>query len=261
MVLLHERPVLGHSFIQNLIVHDDVKFEKNNSILFNVYLQCLHTMLSEIESSQPEYCTNVMERFHELLALFNPPKSLQGLPFTKFLEDLCKICNVPQSPVKLDYVYSCLAGKSSLHILDDFSDILDNLHSKDNVVTDGDCFLNDVGRSLFRLCKDDNHMNKSVFAWKDLYLLGLSYQKHFLDTFIVSMRKCNSNICVVKSNGRDAHIYVNGFSILIYFAQEVSVTLIQENNFFSTGQIVSTRRIPATVSPHSACWMGTLREY
>ena len=200
MDLLYKKPALGHTLIQSLIVHGSVVFEKNNLILYNIYLQCLHTLLSEIDNNivnasemivdrkgsnnNIEVNNAIVGRFCDILSMFDPPKSIKGPSFTKFLEDLYKISNVDDSPLRLDCVYSCLLGKGSQFILDEFSEIWNNLSNGGYQNVCGSAgFLTNVGRSVLGLCQEGDNV---TFPWKDLYLLCLKHQKHFLDTFIVS---------------------------------------------------------------------------
>ena len=200
---MYKKPALGHTLIQSLIVHGSIVFEKNNLILYNIYLQCLHTLLSEIDnnivnasemvvhrtgtSNSTDVNEAIIGRFYDILSMFDPPKSIKGPSFTKFLEDLYKISNVDDSPLRLDSVYSCFLGKSSQFILDEFSETWSNLCNGgyQNVCVSAG-FLTDVGRSVLGLCQEGDNVTRGAFPWKDLYLLSLKHQKHFLDTFIVS---------------------------------------------------------------------------
>ena len=203
MDLLYKKPALGHTLIQSLIVHGSVVFEKNNLILHNIYLQCLHILLSEIDNntgntsemvvdrsgtnSNLEVNSTIVGRFCDILSMFDPPKGIKGPSFTKFLEDLCKVSKENDSPLKLDCVYSCFLGRSSQFILDEFSEIWSNLSNGGyQNVSGSDGILTNVGRSVLGLCQQGDSVTRSVFPWKDLYLLCLKHQKHFLDTFIVS---------------------------------------------------------------------------
>ena len=186
MDLLYKKPALGHTLIQSLIAHESVVFEKNNLILHNIYLQCLHILLSEIDNntgntsemvvdrtgtnSNLEVNSTIVGRFCDILSMFDPPKGIKGPSFTKFLEDLYKISNESNSPLKLDCVYSCFLGKSSQFILDEFSESWSNLSNGGyQNVSDSAGILTNVGRSVLGLCQQSDNITRSVFPWKDLY--------------------------------------------------------------------------------------------
>ena len=206
--LLYKKPALGHTLVQSLIVQNSSMHERNNLTIYNVYLQCLYTLLSEIgnsvvDASQMALGSNarntsyisrndgaIITKFYDVLSLFDPPRSIKGLSLAKFLDDLCNICNVEGSPLKLDSIYSCLMGKSSQMILDEFCEVLwiQSNTLCGNVVKGS--LLTDVGKTLLGLCQK-TAMDSHEFPWKDLYLLCLRHQRHFLDTFIVSYSRLN----------------------------------------------------------------------
>ena len=127
----------------------------------------------------------IIAKFYDVLSVFDPPRTIKGPSLAKLLEDLCNMCNVEGSPLKLDSVYSCLIGKSSQFILDEFCEVQWNLSNKcrGSVVAS---LPTNVGKTLLGMCQKTDNINRSEFPWRDLYLLCMKHQRHFLDTLIVS---------------------------------------------------------------------------
>ncbi len=202
---LYQTPPLGHVVIGNLLLPSHVQHEKNNHMFYGIYVQCLQTVVSEISNhflksdtqKAPTHLLPVEEnvsKLLDLLSLFDPPSSFRGHAVIQILEGLCNICNMPNTPVQIAAIYSCLLGKSSNYLLEEFTQLMHQERVKDLKETAGvermiegnsNTFLelSEAGKALLGLCRQ--HTRKDGI-WNDVYFLCLEHQRHFLDLIVVS---------------------------------------------------------------------------
>ena len=203
--LLQKNPESGHALLKTLIAEDNTNFERNNIVLHNIYLQILHTLLMEITNSSVDvsqvaagnalsgtsHCVTENHeatlRFYCVLSFFDPPKEIKGPALANFLEDLCKLCSVPNGPLKLEYIFSSLLGKSSQFLLKEFCEVYWQVRMKASEQSSAASdLLTDAGKTLLGFCNQIQDGSITHYPWKDLYLMCLSQGRHFLDMFIVS---------------------------------------------------------------------------
>ncbi len=180
--LLRKRPAVCHCLIQHLMRPAS---EKNCSLLHNVYLQTLLVLLAEITSVAKDNDETV-SRFCDILALFDPPERTKGPALAKFLEDLYVACE--SGSLRLECIYSCLVGKDSQFLLKEFCDVQWETSKirfeKDVAKGEG---YSAAARTLLGLSNENALTGR--YPWRNLFLLCLANQRHFLDVLIVSCDK------------------------------------------------------------------------
>ena len=205
---LNQTPSLGHVLIGNLLLPSHAHYERNNQALYGIYVQCLQTVVSEISDHLLHSNTQTpttdsasllldvsITKLLDLLSLFDPPSSFKGHAIVQILEGLCNICNMPNTPVKFAAIYSCLLGKSSNYLLEEFTQLMYHARLKElkqnagvGRMTHGNSNtfveLSEAGKALLGLCRQHSRREG---IWNDLYLLCLEHQRHFLDLIVVSI--------------------------------------------------------------------------
>ncbi len=185
---------LGHALLQALKVKDNDLYIRNNALLQGLHLKCLNVLLETLkglasDSQEEGSPSKTVRHFLELLSLFNPDSDMVKDPqVTTFLHDLCLfILQTGSGNLPLRLIYSALLGRADTDLLEKLCTVEYEVRMKKHE----ESVSLDKGNSTAEMSKLHKYMLSLSFnpdrphAWKDLYLLCLKQETHFLDLIMV----------------------------------------------------------------------------
>ena len=208
--LIFSQCAIGHALLQSLQGvsssnrSPDAPFHsQQKEELSKIHLEALCRALQAVKqcstsldmSSNAPFASNekhkVQSKFYELLALFNIDNNQSSMwsDVKYFLVDLLKYLQLEHCILEKEAVYSALLGRDSLCLLQEFTELEYHMLSrtlatevKNGFVSEGvEEVLTEVERVTLGLSMQVNRHQ----AWRQLYLMCLKQQRHFLDIIMV----------------------------------------------------------------------------
>ena len=190
------KPKLCHEILETLKSPSSHHQSQNLSIL-QVYTDCLSHNLSNIKKSLlkspcQEATVDSFKTFCSVLALFDPEPNLIAVQtnMRKILRDVCEVLeHDPSSPVRR-MLYSSVQGKTSPWILEMYLDLAYKVHWNQQCGGDDKDMVEELEEEedvtdMEQWLQAFSEQSNRQLAWRDMYLVCLKRNKHFLDLIMV----------------------------------------------------------------------------
>jgi hypothetical protein len=190
--LMLEKPSLGHSILRALSVITDPVYFQHNQELQLIYIDCLQGLLHKLCLSHPgailcthdcryckndleiPQCENLTEKFYQILSLYDLHESMDEEPYRNLFRQILDVIYSGTDLFQLNVIYSCLLGRTSVFLVETFSQL--------------DSDRKFLGSSVAgaKMCLQFANDKDRLKSWKDIYLLCIKQKQHFFDCLMVS---------------------------------------------------------------------------